>query len=171
MNKSSLKMLSYIAEAGGFGQGSEPFGPPSPVVSAMQDKAAEKQKKRKEESGEVDEGPMKAGEGPAKSTLIDPSVMGKEGYGKLPVGIAALTTGPYRAMVGAGGVAGALIGRGLADVISAPEKAKEEVRRQQTAVRSMTNVDNYYKNLGVKTPSMHPKDDLLTTIKNILIRV
>ena len=171
MNKSSLKMLSYIAEAGGFGQESDSFGPPSPVVSTLQDKAAEKEKKRKEQSGEVDDGPMKAGGGPAKSTLIDPSVMGKEGYGKLPAGIVALTTGPYKAMVGAGGVAGALIGRGLADVLGTREKATEEIRRQQTAVRSMTNVDNYYKNLGVKTPSMHPKEDLLTTIKNILVKI
>ena len=170
MNRSTKQLLYYIREArsSGFGQFSDAsdVGPPSPKVSAMQDEAKKREKQRKDAAGIPEE--PKAKPIPAQGKiLIDPSVMGKEGGERVAEPIAHLSSAINRAYL-AGGAALGAIGRPLSDVLTGPERAQKELRAQQSAVQSMTNVSNYYKNLGIPTPSMHPKQDLLTTLKGIL---
>lgn len=166
MSPSSKKIISYIAEAG-FGMGVEEVGPPKPVVSGMESAAKKKEKERKDAAGLPTDTAAKPKPGENTKALIDPSVMGSEGPEKMANAIAQLSSSPYRAYL-AGGAALGAIGRPLSDVLTTAERAKKELRAQQTAVQSMTNVSNYYKNLGIPTPSMHPKQDLITTLKGIL---
>lgn len=166
MRSSSKKILSYISEAG-FGMGVDDYGPPKPIVTSMEAEAKKKQKERRDATGLPTDADAKPQPSKGDKILIDTSIMGSEGPEKMANAITQLSSSPYRAYL-AGGAALGAIGRPFADVLTTADRAKKELRAQQTAVQSMTNVSNYYKNLGIPTPSMHPKQDLIKTLQGIL---
>jgi hypothetical protein len=137
MRNSSQKLLNYIAEVnGGFG-----VTPPDPA--AVSTPATSK----------PTAGPKKI------KPLIDPSVMGKDAVSKEAGEAAELVTVPYKTWIGAGAIASPIL-QGMRDALTAPQRAREELKIQQEAQREMLGVSNFYKNLGVKTPSMHGGDVL-----------
>jgi hypothetical protein len=107
-----------------------------------------------------------------KNILIDPKLMGKEfgaGIGKEEVATAlSYTTIPYKTFAAVGGLGGGLL-TAAKQVLNAPKRAEQEVKAQQEAIRNMTGVENYYKNLGIKPIPMHQKgESSLDTLKSLL---
>jgi hypothetical protein len=98
--------------------------------------------------------------------LVDPSVLGDipddekvaaETGGQLASGL-------YGAAKYAPGKAKALIGKGVLDVgldlgMNAYSRLDQEMKAHQEAVRGMSNVSNFYKNLGTETIPLRKKDD------------
>lgn len=172
MRYSSEKMLSYIAEAG-FGSGSDKsspgktpgvFGPPDPPFDPF-----EKVKTRSSSTSST--GQPKGASKPTKA-LVDRSLMGDDPDlgGEDIEGAAQLATIPIRARLGLRGIFGAL-GKPITDIATSAQQAEDLVAAQQTAVRNMANVNNYYRNLGVaKAPSMGKQDlsSMLQSIFNLL---
>lgn len=169
MSPSSVKLIHYISEATskGFGQGVSTIDTDETPVSAMQKQAAEFEKKRKKDGVEDFSPSTKNSQGSNLNNIdLDPTIMGSQ-FSSLDAEMLKGTLVPLKLSLGLGGVLGT-IGRGVQDIISSPAAAKEQIRAQQTAVRSMTNVRNYYRNLGIREPSMHPKHDLLKTMGQAL---
>jgi hypothetical protein len=116
--------------------------------------------------------PVAAKREPNKNILIDPKLMGRDfstGIGKEEVASAlSYTTIPYKTYAAIGGLGGGLL-TAAKQVLTAPKRAEQEVKAQQEAIRNMTGVENYYKNLGIKTIPMHDKkESSLDTLKSLL---
>lgn len=97
-----------------------------------------------------------------KNILIDPRLMGKDfdtGIEKEEIAnTLAVTTAPYKTFAAVGGLGGGLL-TATKQILTAPKRAEQEVKAQQEAIRNMTGVENYYKNLGIKTIPMHAKGE------------
>ena len=138
MRSASVSLLHYIAE-GGF-SGSTTPAPYSkmgkPVSTSPAPKAASTKR---------------------STPLMDPSVMGaggaavpdvaKEGIGELSKGLRGtfgILPGGGSALIGA-----AAIKTGADMAANLPKRFEKETKAQQEAVYGMTNVDQFYKNLGM----------------------
>lgn len=108
-----------------------------------------------------------------RNILIDPSVMGDGAMGEFSQTVGeVITKGPLGAMGLAGDVLGigggkALLGfsvgpMGLGGKLAANAKKKfeREIEAQQEATRGMSNVSNFYKNLGISTRPLHEPGDI-----------
>ena len=166
MRYSSLKLLFYISEASGFGRSSKSVGP-SPSVEEL----------TKTKPGS----PMPKSSGKKKIYPgVDPNVLGKDNT----VGKVGAEAGQFSvdALLNFGtGIPGAGSAKVVANVgrlttdrtadLLIPltsELIKAERNAQQEAVRSMSNVSNFYKNLGVTTIPLTPKNSLVDTIASLL---
>lgn len=146
MRSSSKKFIQYISEAG--------------FASTVPSKQKPTSGKKREKNTNI---------------LIDPSLMGSEKIGGI-VGtpgeeakaVADIGLGPLKAAIGIGGLGGSILSQAK-QVTTGFQRGVEEVKAQQEAIRNMTGVENYYKNLGIKTIPMHKKDEsILGTIKGLL---
>jgi hypothetical protein len=159
MRYSTLKLLSYISEASGFGGSSTPAGPSSvselfkkKPVTPKSGSATSKGKKRiypgvdpnvMGKNNKVGQEAAEAGQLTIDATLN----MGKglPGAGSARIAANTLELAADRAM-------------GLVDLAVANRNA------QQEGVRSMSNVSNFYKNLGQATIPLAPKASIAQTI-------
>lgn len=147
MTKDSKKLVQYIIEAGFAGPGSS-TSKSKPAASSSASSAPRKPKNR--------------------DIMLDPKVMGPDAIVKEVEAAVPLISGPYKATMG---IFGALspLGAGAKDVLNAPARALEDIKAQQEAQRNMTNVANYYRNLGIKTIPMHGgQASLVGKIKSLL---
>ena len=158
MRYSTLKLLSYISEASGFGGSSTPVGPSPAVVELFKKKPGTPKPKSS--------GTKKIYPG------VDPNVMGKNNKvgqeaaeaGQLTID-ATLNMGKGLPGAGSARIAANTLelttdrAMGLVDLAIANRNA------QQEGVRSMSNVSNFYKNLGpnVYIP-LAPKASLAQTL-------
>ncbi len=160
MRYSSLKLLSYISEAGaGFGRsGTSVTG--SPSITKILDKKPASLPKSNTQNKKTYPG-------------VDPRVLGND-----PIATLAAQTGeeasnfmliPQKELPGAGTAAvstgaGAL---GLSRTLGAANILQAELDAQQEGVRSMSNVENFYKNLRAPLSPLRPKVNLIQTIKDM----
>lgn len=157
MRYSTLKLLSYISEASGFGGSSTPVGPSSSVSELFKKKP----------------GTLKPKSSGTKKIYpgVDPNVMGKNNKvgqeaaeaGQLTID-ATLNMGKGLPGAGSARIASNTLelaadrAMGLVDLAIANRNA------QQEGVRSMSNVSNFYKNLGQATIPLAPKASIAQTI-------
>ena len=162
MRYSSLKLLYYISEASGFSRSSKSVGP-SPSVEAL----------TKTKPGI----PMPKSSGTKKIYPgVDPRVLGKnnkEGQLAAEAGEFAnnLRLIPGKELKGAGtaAITTGELALELSRSFNAPAILQAEVDAQQEGVRSMSNVSNFYKNLGGAPVSpLRPKSSLIQSITDLL---
>lgn len=160
MRNSSLKLLFYISEASGFGGSSPSVGPSSSVSELFKKKPVIP----KSDSTKA-KGTKKIYPG------VDPNVMGKNNKigqeaaeaGQLTID-ATLNMGKGLPGAGSARIAANTLelatdrAMGLVDLAIANRNA------QQEGVRSMSNVSNFYKNLGQATIPLAPKASLAQTL-------
>jgi len=160
MRYSTLKLLSYISEASGFG-GSSPSVGLSPSVSEVF-----KKKPGTPKSGSVkSKGTKKIYPG------VDPNVMGKNNKvgqeaaeaGQLTID-ATLNMGKGLPGAGSARIAANTLELAADRAMSLVDLAVANRNAQQEGVRSMSNVSNFYKNLGQATIPLAPKASLAQTI-------
>ena len=162
MRYSSLKLLFYISEASGFG-GSSPSVGPSPSVTDLFKTKPSAPKPKPSGKKKIYPG-------------VDPNVLGhpnKEGRVAAEAGESAnnLRLIPGKELKGAGTTA-IITGAGALELsrsLNAPAILQAEVDAQQEGVRSMSNVSNFYKNLGNAPVSpLRPKSSLIKSITDLL---
>jgi hypothetical protein len=157
MRYSTLKLLSYISEASGFGGSSTPVGP-SPSVAELFKKKPSTTKPKSSGTKKIYPG-------------VDPNVMGKNNKvgqeaaeaGQLTID-ATLNMGKGLPGAGSARIAANTLelatdrAMGLVDLAIANRNA------QQEGVRSMSQVSNFYKNLGQATIPLAPKASIAQTL-------
>jgi hypothetical protein len=176
MRYSSLKLLYYISEATGLGDSSKSGGATPSTEELLKTKLGVN-KLLDTKSGKpktAPSGKKKIYPGVDPRVLGQPNKVGQVGAeaGQLTVD-ATLNMG--KGIQGAGsakvvGNAGRLTTDRAADLLNPldSELIKAERNAQQEAVRSMSNVSNFYKNLGVTTIPLTPKNSLVDTIASLL---
>ena len=155
MRSASVSALYYISEAGGSGG----FGGKPASAGASGTLSSPTSSKNKPFQTRV-------------RPLIDTDVMGEGGKGmSIDVAKGALSTmmGPMKAMAGLGSLFGGNLVTALTTDVqkdlaaNAVDRYKKDVRAQQEAVYNMSNVDNFYKNLGMagRIPLLPPEENML----------
>jgi hypothetical protein len=151
MRSASVSLLYYISESG-FGGG------PSPKSNL---------------SSPVSSSPSTKSSGKKVYPHLDPNVMGEGGRGRMfDVAQGAIKT-TAKSPFGFYSLLGSLGGGSAVDTAtlkatgdlaaSAPDRFSKDIRAQQEAQYKMTNVDNFYKNLGMSSaiPLLPPDDKTL----------
>ena len=112
--------------------------------------------------------------------LVDPGVMGKgdkeEKDTAVDLGNLTSIYGAYKLLPGKAGAESAIghsvasVTADLMDPVNRLNRLNAEMRAQQEAVRNMSNISNYYKNLGSSTIPLRSPDDsgLLGKLRNML---
>ena len=167
MRYSTLKLLYYISEASGFGGSSTPVGP-SPSVAELLKKKPGTTKTKSSGTKKIYPG-------------VDPRVLGKDNKvgqvgGEAGQSSVDILMNFGKGIRGAGsakvvantGILTADRARDLLNPLTS-ELLKAERNAQQEAVRSMSNVSNFYKNLGPNAYiPLAPKTSLADTIAGFL---
>ena len=147
MRSASVSLLYYISEASG-GFGGAPGGVTTPITKPIGSKTSAKTSRAR--------------------PGVDPSIMG--GGGKAWEG--SITKGAATPAISTGmntlGLFGDPVGAATLSVTkdiaaNAPERFKDDIRAQTEGMYRMTNVDQFYKNLGLGSaiPILPPKNATL----------